>query len=209
LRKINISDAFFFFMSSIKDPKLQTPAETFVPSTEKTLLLKEHPKNGLHASRKAILTRVTLHARGGIWWDMEGIVYYELLERNLTVTAEHYCQQLRRLEEAIQQKRQDRQHGVILQHDNTQPHTTNTTKADIQELDWEILPHLPYYPHLAPSDYHLFRSLPNSLRGVSFNNNAELQNWLDDFFTAKPADSFKRRIENLSERWEAVVNNGG
>jgi hypothetical protein len=33
---------------------------------------------------------------------MEGIIYYELL-RNLTVTVERYFQQLRRLEEAIQQ----------------------------------------------------------------------------------------------------------
>jgi hypothetical protein len=36
---------------------------------------------------------------------MEGINHYELLERNLTVTAERYCQQRRRLKEAIQQKR--------------------------------------------------------------------------------------------------------
>jgi hypothetical protein len=34
-----------------------------------------------------------------------GIGHYELLERNLTITAERYCQQLRRLEKAIQQKR--------------------------------------------------------------------------------------------------------
>jgi hypothetical protein len=47
---------------------------------------------------------------------MEGIVYYELPERNLTVTVERYCQQLRRLEEAIQQKCPGRRHGVILQH---------------------------------------------------------------------------------------------
>jgi hypothetical protein len=44
---------------------------------------------------------------------------------------------------------------------------------------------------------------------VSFNNDAELQNWLDDFFTVKLADLFKRGIENLPERWEAVMNNGG
>jgi hypothetical protein len=43
-----------------------------------------------------------------IWWDMEGIIHYELLKRNLTVTAERYCQQLRRLDEAIQQKRPGR-----------------------------------------------------------------------------------------------------
>jgi hypothetical protein len=39
-----------------------------------------------------------------IWWDMEGIIHYKLLERNLTITAERYCQQLRRLEEEILQK---------------------------------------------------------------------------------------------------------
>jgi transposase len=140
---------------------------------------------------------------------MERVVHYELLERNLTITAERYFQQLFRLEEAIQQKRPGRRHRVILQHDNARPHTANKTKAAIQELDWEILPHPPYSPNLAPSDYHLFRSLSNNLRGVSFNNNAELQNWLDEFFRAKPADFFKRGIKNLRERWGAVANNGG
>jgi transposase len=140
---------------------------------------------------------------------MGRIIHYELLERNLTVTAERYCQQLRRLEETIQQKRPGRRHGVILQHDNARPHTANTTKAAIQELDWEILPHPPYSPGLDPSNYHLSRSLSNNLRGVSFSNNAELKNWLDDFFTAKPGDFFKRGIEILPERWEAVVINGG
>jgi hypothetical protein len=49
-------------------------------------------------------------------------------------------------------------------------------------------------------------SLPNNLRGISFNNDPKPQNWLDDF-TAKPV-FFKRGIENLPERREAVVNNG-
>jgi transposase len=137
---------------------------------------------------------------------MEGIIHYELIERNLTVAAERYCQQLRRLEEAIQQKRPGRRHGVILQHDNTRPHAANMTKAVIQEPDWEIFPHPPYSPDLAPSDYHLLRSRSNNLRGVSFNDD-ELQNWLENFM-AKPADFSKRRIENLPERWEAVVING-
>jgi hypothetical protein len=97
---------------------------------------------------------------------------------------------------------------VILQHDNARPHTLETTKAAIQELNWEILPHPPYSPDLDPSDCRLFCALFNTLRDDSFNNYAELQNWLDDFFTAKPADFFKRGIENLPERWERVVNIG-
>jgi hypothetical protein len=140
---------------------------------------------------------------------MEEIIHNELLERNLAVTAEWCCQQFRRLEEAIQEKCPGRRHGVILQHDNARPHTANMTKAAIQEHDWQILPHPPYSPDLTPSDYHLFRSLSNNLRGVSFNNRGELQKWLDDFFTATPANFFKCGMENLPERLEAVVNNEG
>jgi hypothetical protein len=98
---------------------------------------------------------------------MEGIVHYELLERNLIVTAERYCQ-LRRLEEAIQQKRPGRQHGVILQRDKARTHTANMTKAAIQDPDWEILPHPPYSPDLDPLYYHLMHSLSNILRGAEF-----------------------------------------
>jgi hypothetical protein len=79
-----------------------------------------------------------------IWFDIEGIVHYKLLERNLTVTTERYCQQFRHLDEAIQEKRQGRRHEVVLQHDNARLHTANMTKAAIQELDWEIFPHPPY-----------------------------------------------------------------
>jgi hypothetical protein len=66
---------------------------------------------------------------------MKGIIQYELLERDLTVTAERYCQQFRRLEEAKQQKLPGRRHGVILQLDYARTHTANMTKAAIQELD--------------------------------------------------------------------------
>jgi hypothetical protein len=66
-------------------------------------------------------------------------------------------------------------------------HTANMTKAAIQKLDWEILPHPPYSSDLSPSDYHIFCFLSNNL-------SAELQNWIDEFFTAKPADFFRRGL---------------
>jgi histone-lysine N-methyltransferase SETMAR len=81
------------------------------------------------------------------------------------------------------------------------------TKAAIKELDWEILPQPPYSPDLAPSDCHLFRSLCYNLRGVSFNNDAELQNRLD-FFTVKPVDFFKRGIAEPAQTLGGSRNNG-
>ena len=47
--------------------------------------------------------------------------------------------------------------GVLLQHDNAQPHTARSTVAMIQDLSFECLPHLPHLPHLVPSDFHVFR----------------------------------------------------
>ena len=40
-----------------------------------------------------------------IWWDWEGMVHWEMLERNATVNKELYIAQLHRVNEAIQLKR--------------------------------------------------------------------------------------------------------
>lgn len=141
-----------------------------------------------------------------VWWNQEGVVYYEILPRNQTITAELYCEQLRRLRAAIPPEKRDE---VILQHDNARPHTANVTKMVIQELGWEVLAHPAYSPDLAPSDFHLFRSLSNNMRGISFNNDVEIKNWLHMFFTSKPANFYKQGIQKLPERWEAVVNIAG
>jgi hypothetical protein len=107
------------------------------------------------------------------------IIHYELLERNLTVTAERYRQQLRRLEEGIQQKRHTHcKHG----------------ESGHSELDWEILPHTPYSPDLSPSNYHLFRSLSlsNNLRGAEFPSTATLSSKIGSTISLRP----NRRISS-------------
>jgi [histone H3]-lysine36 N-dimethyltransferase SETMAR len=144
-----------------------------------------------------------------VWWDWIGIIHYELLERNQTVNAELYVQQMERLNTAIQEKRNNQKHGVLLLHDNARPHIAKMTKEAIQKYGWEVLAHPPYSPDLAPTDFHLFRSLSNAMHGVTFSTDAELRVWLDYFFDKRPCDFYRHGIENLVERWEEVVNNHG
>jgi len=73
---------------------------------------------------------------------------------------------------------QDRK-GVVFHHDNA---TSLTTRQKLRELDWEILMHPPYSPDLALSDYHLFRSLQNSLNDVKFTSKA-CENYLLQFLS--------------------------
>ena len=108
----------------------------------------------------------------------EGILYYELLEPKQTVNATLYSQQLMYLNEKILENRTGPGHGnkkVILLHDNARPHVALITKKTIMELGWEVLPHPAYSPDLAPSDYHIFRSIELFLREKSFSNHEELK----------------------------------
>jgi transposase len=49
--------------------------------------------------------------------------------------------------------------GVVLLHDNAQPHTAARTNAFIKHFNWEFFDHPPYSPDLVPSDYHLFSKM--------------------------------------------------
>jgi [histone H3]-lysine36 N-dimethyltransferase SETMAR len=88
--------------------------------------------------------------------------------------------QLDRLAEAVHQKRPDTT-KIILQHDNAKSHTAKLIKVKFQELGWEVLPHPPYSPDLALSDYHLFRDLQVTLESVHFNDEEDKKatNYLD------------------------------
>ena len=63
-----------------------------------------------------------------------------------------------------------------------------------------------YSPDPAPSDFHLFRSLSNRMRGVSFNDNEELKMWLDNFYDSTPSDFYRCGIEKLVKRWHEIVD---
>ena len=97
-----------------------------------------------------------------IWWDLKGVIYYELLDAGETVTAARKSQQLNRLNKELDKKRPFTVKGnrkVILLHDNARPHVTRMTQNAILNLGWEVLPHPAYSPDLAPSDFLLFRSM--------------------------------------------------
>ena len=44
---------------------------------------------------------------------------------------------------------------VIFHQDNARSHTSLVTRKKLLELGWEVMPHPPYSPDLAPSDYYL------------------------------------------------------
>ena len=120
-----------------------------------------------------------------IWCDYKGVVYFELLPNNRTISSDVYCQQLVKLEDEIKEKRPElaNRKAIVFHHDNTRPHTSLATRMKLLELGWEVTSHPPYSPDLPPSDYHLFRSLQH------LSNNDDLKSHLAEFFAVKDQNS--------------------
>ncbi|KOC58766.1 Histone-lysine N-methyltransferase SETMAR, partial [Habropoda laboriosa] len=59
------------------------------------------------------------------------------------------------------------------------------------------------------SDYHLFGSLNNFLRGKKFNNDEATETAVDTFFNSKRTEFFERGIDHLVKRQQEVFEKGG
>ncbi|KAG5324276.1 MOS1T transposase, partial [Pseudoatta argentina] len=113
---------------------------------------------------------------------------------------------------ALKEKRPlyaQRHDKVILLHDNARPHVAKPVKTYLETLKWEVLPHPPYSPDIAPSDFHLFRSMAHSLADRRFHSYEEAQKWIDSWIASKDMSFFRRGIHVLPERWEKVVSSDG
>jgi len=97
--------------------------------------------------------------------DWKGIVHYELLPPDQTIDSNLYHQQLEKLRQA-RESDQNWSIGKASSITTASLHTSLMIRQKLRQLDWEVLIHPPYSPDLASSDYHLFRSLQNSLNGV-------------------------------------------
>ena len=142
------------------------------------------------------------------FWDARGMLYFDLLPQGKTVNATLYSTQLENLAAAIREKRR-RRANVYLLHDNARPHTAKDTHSKLAELNWEIVPHPPYSPDLAPSDYHLFRHLKSFLRSKTFVDFGHLKTDVSNFFDSQPSSFWEKGINDLPNRWATVVGNDG
>jgi hypothetical protein len=80
---------------------------------------------------------------------------------------------------------------VLLQQDNARPHTAEKTLQKIEEMeDIELLPHPAFCPDLEPSDYYLFHSMAQFLRGKKFQSVADVEITVEEVFASKHKEWF-------------------
>ena len=109
------------------------------------------PRAGLHTKKVMC-----------IWWDWKEVLYYELLLENQTVPNSTNWKWHLKIPELVKRK------NIIFHQDNTRPYVSLMTRQKLLQLDWKVLIHPLCSLDIAPLDFHLFQSLPNSLNGKKF-----------------------------------------
>ena len=98
---------------------------------------------------------------------------------------------------------------MILLLNNARSHTAARTLAKIEDLDWKLLTHPPYSPDLAPSDFHLFCPLKESMRGIHFQTNEKVKAAVSKWPRTQSTEFYAKGIDNLISRWNKCVETAG
>ena len=99
--------------------------------------------------------------------------------------------------------------GILFHHDNAPAHSSWIVKDVFREFPWELLPHPPYSPDLAPSDFFLFPKLKKHLKGVYFNDTNEAKQAAKTWFTKWSADYFKNGIKEWKHCLDKCIDLDG
>jgi hypothetical protein len=91
----------------------------------------------------------------------------------------------------------------------TQNHVAKVTRETIIRLGWETLAHPQYSPDIASSDYHLFHSLDNHLRGRQFRTLDVVKTVLDGLFASCSKEFYHVGVHGLPSRWQKVLDSDG
>jgi [histone H3]-lysine36 N-dimethyltransferase SETMAR len=136
-----------------------------------------------------------------VFWYARGILFIDDLEKGQTINSEYYIALLERLNDEIKKKRPHlKNKKVLFSQDNASVHKSTKTTAKLHELGYELLPHSPYSPDLAPSDFFMFADLKRMLAGKKFSTNEEVIAEIGAYFEAMSKSYYKNGIEKLYDR---------
>ncbi|XP_071102349.1 histone-lysine N-methyltransferase SETMAR-like [Haliotis cracherodii] len=161
-------------------------------------------------TKKFKATRSTKKVMMTIFWDSKGVIHIDYLPHGTTVNGEYYAKLLNQVRQSIKVKRRGNiRRGILLHQDNAPVHTSRVAMTAVQDCGYDLLPHPPYSPDLAPSDFHLFPRLKKHLRGRRFEDDDELTAAVEGWLGDQNVDFYRSGITDWQTRWNKCVELGG
>ena len=183
----------------------ETWVHWYTPETKEQS--KQWTSPGNSAPKKAKTTPSAGKIMATVFWDAKGIILIDYLEKGKTVTGLYYAELLDRFDAELKKKRPHlAKKKVLFHHDNAPAHTSAVATAKLVELRYELLPHPPYSPDLAPCDFFLFPNLKKSLAGRKFASNEEVMAATEAYFDDLEQTYFTEGLKKLENRWAKCID---
>ena len=135
-----------------------------------------------------------------VFWDAQGVVMVDYLQRGETITGLYYTDLIHKLRNAIK----DKHHGKWSFFIKTTPQVTGNG-CDFHSMLWIAGPST-YSSELTPSDYRLFPKLEEHLCGKKYSSDNEVMLSVNQWFAEVGQPFFQEAVEMLENHWEKCVN---
>ena len=179
----------------------ETPLSLYIPESRRES--KEWKLPGESSSRKI---KISSHKKAlmlSIFWDSNGVILTDFADSRVRLNSDYYVNLVRQTRKL---RRKSRVSELYYLHDNAPIHTSGLSTAAIKDCGLILLPHPPYSPDLAPSDFFLFNDLKRELRGKNFSSKEDLQKFVTDYLDDKSYDFFKNAFSQLVACWKKCID---
>ena len=177
----------------------------YIPETK--VQSKQWTFKGESAPKKAKTVPSAGKVMATIFWDSQGVILIDYLEKGRTITGQYYSDLLTRFDAVLKEKRPRLQRKkVLFHHDNAPAHSSRIVASKLTELRYELVSHAPYSPDLAPSDFFLFPNLKKSLAGKRFGSNEEVITATDAYFADLEKSFFSEGLKRLEHRLKKCID---
>ena len=136
-----------------------------------------------------------------IFWDSQWVIIIDYLEQDHTINSAYYAGKLRRLHQEITRKRGGKlTHGVLLLQDNAPARMSQVAMTAATGCRFEILPHPPYFPDMAPIDFYLFPKLKFHIHGTQYGSNEGVIEAVNEYLGDLEKAFYFEGIRKLKQR---------
>ncbi len=157
---------------------------------------------GAARPQKALRAWSTVKSMLVSFFDKCGLVYHEFVRHPETVDRHVFVQILHRMRLSLRRRcpRMFANNRILLHMDNAPVHHADLIHIFMDRTNITQVPHPPYSPDLAPSDFWFFPTLKRTLKGRRFNGLDDLESEVDYQIGLIPGHAFRNCIMNIWPR---------
>ena len=166
----------------------------------------QRPRDRVPSERKPARANLPTNFWWSLFFDSTGMIYMHWVPTGQTFNKEYYVEVLRGFTKRFRRKRPAlfKSGQWHFHQDNAPVHYSILVTDYLTKMDIKTVPHPPYSPDLAPSDFCLFPKL----RGCRYERIEEMKEAVTKVIDTLTQEDFDGAFQKLLERYKCITTGG-